>query len=105
MDSWYFEILLAFKPTYFNMDFIFHLLSLSDLFDNGRWNLSTLHEVFGDFLNLDYLANNRLSSNMENKWVWYPKSQKNKLTAMVYSHFNKSINGEMLGMVGKMFRV
>lgn len=72
------------------MDINLNLLNLFDLFVNNIWYFNMLHEVFGEFLNLDYLANDKFSSNFENRWVWYPKSRKNKLTSMVYSHFNKS---------------
>ncbi|KAH7660004.1 Reverse transcriptase zinc-binding domain-containing protein [Dioscorea alata] len=64
-------------------------LRVSNLVLENSWNLNLLYEVFGNNLNFDYLINDKISSNNENCWVWYPKSRKHKLTSMVYAHFNK----------------
>ncbi|XP_039145745.1 uncharacterized protein LOC120282984 [Dioscorea cayenensis subsp. rotundata] len=90
LDPWYFEIPLAFKPTFLNMDFDLHLLSLSDLLLNDVWNYTVLHNIFGAFLNLDYLNINKCSINFAKHWVWFPKANNIKTTSMVYSHFNNS---------------
>lgn len=54
------------------------------------FNYNLLHDVFGAFLNFDYLINDKISSSLGNCWVWYPKSRNHKLTSMVYAHFNKT---------------
>ncbi|XP_039129019.1 uncharacterized protein LOC120265197 [Dioscorea cayenensis subsp. rotundata] len=85
---WYFEITLAFKPTYLNMNVNLDLLRISDLLIDNAWNLNLLHDMFGDFLNFDYLTCDKSSHCDGNWWVWYPKSKNHRLTSMVYTHFN-----------------
>lgn len=64
---WYFELPLAFKPTYLNMDINLDLMSLSDFFLDNNWNVNLLHDVFGEFLNFDYLITDKFSSCSANR--------------------------------------
>ncbi|XP_039131805.1 uncharacterized protein LOC120268480 [Dioscorea cayenensis subsp. rotundata] len=90
-DSWYFEIPLAFKPTYLNMHVDYDHLNMSDLILDDGWNIPLMSSIFGEFLNFDYLHFNRVCNGANNKWVWFPKSKNHKLTSMVYTHFNNSV--------------
>ncbi|XP_039132267.1 LOW QUALITY PROTEIN: uncharacterized protein LOC120269045 [Dioscorea cayenensis subsp. rotundata] len=83
---------MAFKPTYLNMNANLELLSISDLLIDNAWNMNLLHDMFGDFLNFDYLTPDKSSHCDGNWWVWYPKSKNHRLTFMVYTHFNGAVN-------------
>ncbi|XP_039138794.1 uncharacterized protein LOC120276131 [Dioscorea cayenensis subsp. rotundata] len=92
LDPWYFDIPLAFKPTYINMNYDQDSLSMTNLFLDNAWNFNFLLEVFGDNLNFEYLINDKAINcyNNVNRWVWFPKSGKHLLTSMVYAFFNNS---------------
>lgn len=50
-ESWLFEIPLAFKPTYLNMELDLHYLHLFDFIIGIHWNLHLIIIDFGNHLN------------------------------------------------------
>lgn len=46
-DPWYFEIPIAFKPTYFNMEIDFDSIQISNLLVDTHWNIHRLQTIFG----------------------------------------------------------
>lgn len=89
-DLGYFEIPLAFKPTFLNIGMTYDLFQISDILMGNSWNFTLLHAIFGANLNFDYLIHRHVSVDHENNSVWHPKSKKNKLFSMVYSHFSQN---------------
>lgn len=49
-DPWCFEILLAFKPTFLNMNLGLVSLNFSNLVSNDSWNFGVLVNIFGNNL-------------------------------------------------------
>lgn len=53
---WYFEIPLAFKPTYLNVEVNLEEITLNNLLVGSQWNLNALNRIFGNDLNMDFLS-------------------------------------------------
>lgn len=66
LDPWCFDVSLALRPTYANMNVDVDLLSLSDLVQGNHWNHDTLSLLFGSNLILD--AVNFTSIDLVNHW-------------------------------------
>jgi len=87
-DPWYFEIPLAFKPTYLNMEIDYANIHMSDLLNDNFWNYNRLQTIFGSYLNDNIICQSQINYDQGNRWVWFPKSKETNLYAMIYSHFN-----------------
>lgn len=77
LDPWYFEIPIAFKPTYPNMDLDLNSFSFSNLFVSTHWNLQALNHIFGEHLNMSALNHSIIDTQGSNHWVWHPNSKGN----------------------------
>lgn len=49
-DPWYFEIPIAYKPTYLNIDIDIDNMQISDLISDNKWNINQLQNNFWPFL-------------------------------------------------------
>lgn len=50
-DSWFFEIPINFKSTFFNVDYVNSNFQVSDFLIDGNWNFEALHDLFGSNFN------------------------------------------------------
>ncbi|XP_039136204.1 uncharacterized protein LOC120273607 [Dioscorea cayenensis subsp. rotundata] len=87
-DPWLFEIPIAFKPTYLNVNTDLSDTCLSDFFVNDLWNVDKLYITFGDFLGplVPNICNFDLANT--NFWVWKPHSSNLNISSAVYNHLN-----------------
>lgn len=51
---WMFEIPIAYKPVYLNMDINFEVSQISNFLDNATWNIYALNMFFWNQLGLSY---------------------------------------------------
>lgn len=87
-DPWYFEIPIAYKPTFLNMDIDYSIFQISELLVNIHWDIDQMHFIFGLHINDNVLGQSSISYNQSNHWVWFPNSKGTKLSAKIYSFFN-----------------
>lgn len=85
-DWWCFKTLLAFKPTYLNMNLELDSLQLSDFTLNIHWNLNAFNMVFRDQINSLVFRFSIINQSGSQHWVWFPKSYNNNHSNMVYRH-------------------
>ncbi|KAH7679239.1 Reverse transcriptase zinc-binding domain-containing protein [Dioscorea alata] len=89
-DPWYFEIPIACKPTYLNMNLDIERVLISDLVEANHWKFNLLQTLFGPIINDDIISQSIISYDLKNNWLWFPKTESTKLTAMIYAHFNQN---------------
>lgn len=89
-DPWYFELPLAFKPTFLNMEVDYNVLQLADLLVDTHWNIASLHNIFDRNLNDNTLSQSRVTYDQDNQWCWFPNSPGTKVSTKIYSYFNHS---------------
>lgn len=87
-DPWYSQIPLSHNPTYLNIDIADDNFQFDELICGNSWNLDSLHLMFGPYLNDNIFCHSQLQHEQGNNWVWFPKANGIKLSAMIYSHFN-----------------
>lgn len=54
-NPWYFEVSLAFKPTYLNMNMNLNKLQIPDIMVGSSWNIHLMPDIFGVILNSEFL--------------------------------------------------
>ncbi|XP_039130894.1 uncharacterized protein LOC120267295 [Dioscorea cayenensis subsp. rotundata] len=91
-DPWCFDIPIALKPTFINMDVDVDLLTVSDVILGDRWNETHLHHVFGHYFDAQALSSSSINPNTCNHWVWNPNTKHHKIAATVYNHLNHNLN-------------
>lgn len=79
-DPCCFEIPLAYKPTFFNMDMDFENIQVRDLIEEEKWDHSMLHNSLGPRLDSSTLTRSSIVPNAVNTWVWYPPANYNILS-------------------------
>ncbi|XP_039120948.1 uncharacterized protein LOC120257557 [Dioscorea cayenensis subsp. rotundata] len=87
--AWYFEVPLEFKPTYINMDLNVETLSISDFIENGSWDFSNLHLLFGNNFNFIVPNLGSINTTEPNHWIWASKTKDCKISATVYQFLNQ----------------
>lgn len=93
-----FDIPIAYKPVFLNMDIAVIDIQLEDLIVNTSWNLDALNQFFGLNWNSDIIALGKISLEEGNHWVWL-KSRGINLASNVYSFLNNK-NSERLDWNG-----
>ncbi|XP_039133286.1 uncharacterized protein LOC120270351 [Dioscorea cayenensis subsp. rotundata] len=94
-DPWLFEIPLAFKPTYLNVNTDLNAYHLSDLIDNGQWNHGFLCLIFGNFLGPLIPCISAYDCERNSYWVWQPHSSNLKISSAIYYHLNHNSDSTM----------
>lgn len=89
-DPWYFEIPLAFKLTYLNMDLDLNSMQISDLVYDVHRVIHAFQQVFGEHLNNEMLAHGKIDMERTNHWVWFPKAHCVRIPSKIYSHLNSN---------------
>lgn len=72
-DPWLHDILVAKKPTSFNMHDSLDSLTIEDFTGNGHWNFFHIEFFMGSNVNLDWLNKVLLNNSLDNHWIWWPK--------------------------------
>lgn len=83
-DPWCFDIPLAFKPTFINIDFDMASMTVGDLIYYNCWDLHKLIDLFGYHSNDIINRLGTIDPYGANHWVWFPKSNTLKITSNVY---------------------
>ncbi|XP_039113706.1 uncharacterized protein LOC120249264 [Dioscorea cayenensis subsp. rotundata] len=96
-DPWLFEIPLAFKPTYLNMDLNLDGFSINDFVVDIHWNLAALQRVFGEQINTEAFRLGSIYASDSSHWVWFPKTPHcSSLSSKVYGQLGKVKTSEFL---------
>lgn len=90
-DPWYFDIPLAFKPTFLNMDMDLKSIQLFNLLLDTHWNIHLLRNLFGLILNEFSISHGNITHDLDNTWVWFPIPHWTKVSTMVYSYFSQQV--------------
>ncbi|XP_039128871.1 uncharacterized protein LOC120265002 [Dioscorea cayenensis subsp. rotundata] len=87
-DPWCFDVPLAFKHTFINMDGVSNSVNLMDFISHNDWNHTKLQLLFGD--SICNISGNLVSIDFTgfNFWVWFPKAHTSKLATNVYKTLN-----------------
>ncbi|XP_039129310.1 uncharacterized protein LOC120265457 isoform X2 [Dioscorea cayenensis subsp. rotundata] len=89
-DPWCFDIPIALKPTFINMNVDVNLLSISDVVNGDRWCDTSLLYVFGPNFNLQELSSTSIDLNSGNHWIWNPPTKLHKISSTIYQQLNLS---------------
>lgn len=76
------------KPTFFNMHESLDSLSLGDFTINGRLNFPEIESFLGSNVDLDWLLKFQLAEDVDNNWIWWPKSLNVSIVSAVYAFLN-----------------
>ncbi|XP_039144737.1 uncharacterized protein LOC120282045 [Dioscorea cayenensis subsp. rotundata] len=87
---WIFDIPIAFKQVFFNMDMPVEDLRISDCLNNCNWNVTALNLMFGSNWNSPILSHGKISVDGVSHWVWFPESHGTKLSSNIYKFLNKN---------------
>ncbi|XP_039118512.1 uncharacterized protein LOC120254484 [Dioscorea cayenensis subsp. rotundata] len=87
-DPWIFDIPVAFKPTYINMDVDLPNVAMSDLVSDNLWDLNSLSLIFGELPNTFNSEFVSVVPDLDNHWIWLPKPSSCKISSAVYHHLN-----------------
>ncbi|XP_039142228.1 uncharacterized protein LOC120279366 [Dioscorea cayenensis subsp. rotundata] len=87
---WIFDIPIAFKPVFFNMDLPVEDLRISDCLINCNWNVTALNLMFGSNWNSPILSHGKISVDGVSHWVWFPESHGTKLSSSIYKFLSKN---------------
>lgn len=72
LDPWLFDVPLAFKPTFLNVNVDFLDIRLIDIVTDGQWNSLYLCDIFGDYLGSSVSNICSIDCGGNNYWVWHP---------------------------------
>lgn len=88
-DPWLFDMHVALKPPYLNMDLDIGQINLIDLITGNQWDHCCFSNIFGNLFESvkDNLATVDLVG--ANHWVWLPKSSCTKISTVVYHFLNQ----------------
>lgn len=86
-DPWCFDIPVALKPTYINMNIDFNHITLNDLVLDNQWDNLGVIDIFGGVLDNSNLSLANVDYDYENYWVCQPKSNCHKISSAVYHFF------------------
>lgn len=85
---WMFEIPIAYKPVYLNMDVNVDNFQIDSLLVNTTWNLDALNMMFGTNFNSLITCHGKTNNDEVNHWVWFHEFKGNKLSSNVYKFLN-----------------
>ena len=102
-DPWVFETPLVVKPTFLNMNVYGNQLQFSGIMEQGCWSASVLVQIFGSLPSSPVLSHGNINPNVPSHWVWYPKTNKNNILAVIMASL--MIKGSLitLGLGGGIF--
>lgn len=87
-DPWCFDIPIALKPTFHNMDADFHHINISDMICSNNYDFNCFNFIFGNQFNSSSGSLGTINFDSNNCWVWQLKSNCSKIFATVYHHLN-----------------
>lgn len=93
---WKFEIPIAYKLVYLNMNLDFDHIQIDDFLDNNVWNIHALNCLFGRIWDSQLLSHGKITPANENHWVWFPKTNSNNFSTTVYNFLNRGHSEESL---------
>lgn len=88
-DPWMFDIPVALKPTFLNLDLDLEQINLFDFITGNCWNPHNFTSVFGNLF--DSYDDNLASIDLVkvNHWVWLPRSNCTNITSVIYHFLNQ----------------
>lgn len=91
---WFFDIFIAYKPTFINMNFQLNEITVEDCVHQFSINYDMCALLFGH--NVDWSLMNHQSINREssNYWVWTPSGSNASLVSSIYTWFNSGQHKE-----------
>lgn len=87
-NPWCFDIPVALKPTFLNMNVNLDQIHLSDLVQGDQWDHQSLNFLFGNLFensDIDLIA---IDLDADNYWIWAPKSSCPKISPAIYHFLN-----------------
>ncbi|KAH7689115.1 hypothetical protein IHE45_03G075400 [Dioscorea alata] len=85
---WMFDIPIAFKPVFLNMNFNVEEITIDDLLVNSSWNMNALNQLFGYVWDSPIISHGMITNEDNNHWIWLPESKGNKISFAIYTFLN-----------------
>lgn len=63
-------------------------LQVANFQSGSGQNVQVFQNAFGPILEFPVLSQERINPNVSIQWVWFPKTNTNKVSMVVYNHFN-----------------
>ena len=82
MDPWGFEIPLALKPTFLNMNLPIEELNVSNFLQDGKLNYDAVTDYLSTHIDWSRFAKMRLEVARPNHWVWIHNSSSARLASV-----------------------
>lgn len=89
-DPCCFEMPIAFKPTFLNMQLDFESFSVTDFIQDNAWDINKFSTIFWSEVNPIVLSHGKIHPLDYSKWVWFSKTNNKTVIATIYSHYNSS---------------
>ncbi|XP_039132528.1 uncharacterized protein LOC120269260 [Dioscorea cayenensis subsp. rotundata] len=80
-----FEIPIAYKPVFLNMDLDVTDCCITDFIENSMWSMDALNSLFGPNWSSPIISHGKLVSGVNNHWLWFPDSKGTKISSNVYN--------------------
>ena len=90
MDPWCFEIPLALKPTFLNMNLPFEEINAAEFVQDGKLNFANLIDCLSEHIDWNRLSKMRFEADRSNHWVWIHNSSSAKLSNAIYHFYNQT---------------
>ncbi|XP_039115766.1 uncharacterized protein LOC120251270 [Dioscorea cayenensis subsp. rotundata] len=91
-DPWCFDLPIARKPTFINMNVDLDNLSVSNFITGNGWDIAHLCSIFGSNFNMQVLLSNSIDYDSGNQWIWSPSSKQTTISSSVYHHLNHNFS-------------
>ena len=89
-DPWLFDILLAFKPIYINMDLPVNSITISDFLSGSTLNYDDAKTCVNGNFDGSWTSNRVFSHSELNHWNWSLTSHSVRVSTTVYNYLNHS---------------
>lgn len=87
---WCFDIPIAFKPVFLNMNFTVENLAICDFLQHNTWNIDVFNLIFGYNWNSPIFEFGKVNHANANHWVWFPEPCGTKLSFNIYKFLNRT---------------
>lgn len=87
-NTWCFEILLTYNPTYINMELNICNLGGQDFVTSNFLNITKLNMILGPYLNFPLFGQEAIDTTNRGSEVWFPSSNNNHLSSAIYKFLN-----------------